>query len=318
MIRIFKLGWLFFLLVSCGVRQTEVRDKLPLSGEWKFRIDSLDEGIEKKWYNDMAVDTVRLPGSMAENGKGDEVSLKTDWTGEIVDRSYFTEKKYEKYRQPGNIKIPFWLKPVKYYKGVAWYQKEIIIPSSWNEKNVTLYLERPHWESTVYINGKKAGTENSLAVAHQYDITTLLINGKNLISIRIDNRVVIPVGINSHSITDHTQSNWNGIAGDISLKGTSRVFIKEIRIYPDLLNKKARVIIALANKSQSSFKGEIFVHAERADSGNAQKLRTIKIPASTDSNDLQLVFDYPMGKKIQLWSEFKPSLYRLSVNLKDS
>jgi len=318
MIRIFKLGWLFFLLVSCGGRQTEVRDKLPLSGEWKFRIDSLDEGIEKKWYNDMAVDTVRLPGSMAENGKGDEVSLKTDWTGEIVDRSYFTDKKYEKYRQPGNIKIPFWLKPVKYYKGVAWYQKEVIIPSSWNEKNVTLYLERPHWESTVYINGKKAGTENSLAVAHQYDITTLLINGKNLISIRIDNRVVIPVGINSHSITDHTQSNWNGIAGDISLKGTSRVFIKEIRIYPDLLNKKARVIIALANKSQSSFKGEIFVHAERADSGNAQKLRTIKIPASTDSNDLQLVFDYPMGKKIQLWSEFKPSLYRLSVNLKDS
>lgn len=318
MIRIFKLGWLFFLLVSCGVRQSEVRDKLPLSGKWKFRIDSLDEGIEKKWYNDMAVDTVRLPGSMAENGKGDEVSLKTDWTGEIVDRTYFTDKKYEKYRQPGNIKIPFWLKPVKYYKGVAWYQKEVILPAGWNEKNVILYLERPHWESTVYINGKKAGTENSLAVAHQYDITNFLVNGKNLISIRIDNRVVVPVGINSHSISDHTQSNWNGIAGDICLKGTSRVFIKEIRIYPDLPNKKARVIIALANKSQSSFKGEISVHAERADSGNTQKLRSIKIPASTDSNDLQLVFDYPMGKKIQLWSEFKPSLYRLSVNLKDS
>ena len=318
MIWVFKYSLLVLLLAGCSVRPDEIREKLSLAGEWRFRIDSLDKGIENMWYNDLAVETVRLPGSMAENGKGNEVTINTDWTGEIVDKSYFTDKKYEKYRQPGNIKIPFWLKPVKYYKGVAWYQKEVIIPSSWNEKNVTLYLERPHWESTVYINGKKAGTENSLAVAHQYDITTLLINGKNLISIRIDNRVVIPVGINSHSITDHTQSNWNGIAGDISLKGTSRVFIKEIRIYPDLLNKKARVIIALANKSQSSFKGEIFVHAERADSGNAQKLRTIKIPASTDSNDLQLVFDYPMGKKIQLWSEFKPSLYRLSVNLKDS
>jgi len=35
---------------------------------------------------------VILPGSMAENGKGYEVTLKTDWTGDIFDRSYFTEK----------------------------------------------------------------------------------------------------------------------------------------------------------------------------------------------------------------------------------
>ena len=76
----------------------------------------------------------QLPGSMAENGKGYDVTLKTDWTGEIVDKSYFTDKKYEKYRQPGNIKIPFWLKPVKYYKGVAWYQKEFEIPAlEWEE-----------------------------------------------------------------------------------------------------------------------------------------------------------------------------------------
>src|SRR5664280_1032278 len=310
MIRIFKVSWLLLLLSGCSVSHNELREKLSLAGEWKFRIDSLDQGVENKWYNDLAVETVKLPGSMAENGKGDEVSLKTDWTGEIVDKSYFTDKKYERYSQPGNIKIPFWLKPVKYYKGVAWYQKEVILPVEWNEKNVILYLERPHWETTVFINGKKAGAENSLAVAHQYDITGLLIPGKNRISIRIDNRVVIPVGINSHSISDHTQSNWNGIAGDISLRSTSTVFIKEIRIYPDLLNKKARVIVALTNTSKSSFKGEIIAHAERADSGNSQKLRIIKIPASTDSNDLQLVFEYPMGNKIRLWSEFKHSMYR--------
>ena len=313
-----KLVLLLLIVAGCTSRNIETRSSLSLAGEWKFRIDSLDKGIENKWYDTLATDSVRLPGSMAENGKGDEVTLKTNWTGEIVDRSYFTDKKYEKYRQPGNIKIPFWLKPVKYYKGVAWYQKEVILPVEWNEKNVILYLERPHWETTVFINGKKAGTENSLAVAHQYDITGLLIPGKNRISIRIDNRVVIPVGINSHSISDHTQSNWNGIAGDISLRSTLTVFIKEIRIYPDLLNKKARVIVALTNTSKSSFKGEIIAHAERADSGNSQKLRIIKIPASTDSNDLQLVFEYPMGNKIRLWSEFKTSMYRFYVNLKDS
>ena len=91
-----------------------------------------------------AHETVKLPGSMAENGKGDEVTLKTNWTGDIIDKSYYTEKKYEKYRQPGNIKIPFWLKPVKYYKGAAWYQKEIEIPAGWKGKRIVLFLERCH------------------------------------------------------------------------------------------------------------------------------------------------------------------------------
>jgi hypothetical protein len=318
MIRIFKISWLLLLIAGCSIRQNEPREKLSLAGEWKFRIDSLDQGVENRWYNDLAVETIKIPGSMAENGKGEEVTLKTDWTGEIVDKSYFTDKKYEKYRQPGNIKIPFWLKPVKYYKGVAWYQKEVNLPQEWNGKNITLFLERPHWESTVYVNGKKAGVENSLAVAHQFEITDLLNSGKNMISIRIDNRVVVPVGINSHSITDHTQSNWNGIAGDISLKATSKVFIRDIRVYPDLKGKKAKIIISLANKSGGSFKGEIEIHGESFNTATSQKLKRVTASANANSNDLQLIVDYPMGNKIALWSEFKPSLYKLYVNLKGS
>lgn len=311
-----KLLILLLLVAACKSNKTEIRQNLSLAGEWKFRIDSLDQGIEKQWYNEPASETVKLPGSMAENGKGNEVTVKTDWTGEIVDRSYFTEKKYEKYRQPGNIKIPFWLKPVKYYKGVAWYQREVELPSNWKGKNIFLYLERPHWESTVYINGKRAGSQNSLAVAHQYDISDLLQSGKNLISIRIDNRVVIPIGINSHSITDHTQSNWNGIAGDISLKATSRVFIKNIRIYPDIQGNKAKIIVAILNKSGSSFSGQLILGAKSVSSSDNQAIKVVTVPAGTSSGELQLIVDYPMGSKVMLWNEFKPSLYKMQVSLK--
>src|ERR1035437_1305629 len=105
MIRIFKISWLLLLLSGCNVRQNEIREKLSLAGEWKFRIDSLDLGIANKWYESLAVETVRLPGSMAENGKGDEVTLKTDWTGEIVDKSYFTEKKIKDTVSPETLKF---------------------------------------------------------------------------------------------------------------------------------------------------------------------------------------------------------------------
>jgi hypothetical protein len=309
---------LLLVVTSCASQDREMRDKFSLAGVWNFRIDSLDQGTTEKWYKGLFDETVKLPGSMAENGKGDEVTVNTDWTGDIVDKSYFTQEKYARYRHPGNIKIPFWLKPVKYYKGAAWYQKEFDLPSGWEGKNIILFLERPHWESTVYINDKKIGSENSLAVPHQFDITDFLISGKNRISIRIDNRVVIPVGVNSHSISDHTQSNWNGITGDISLKATSKVFISDVRVYPDIQTKKAKIIVALINKSGTPFKGKVTLQAESFNSDIPQKLKSKVVSAKTSSNDLQLVIDYPMGNKIQLWNEFTPALYKLSVNLKGS
>jgi beta-galactosidase/beta-glucuronidase len=313
-----KLIWIILVITGCSSYHTGITDKISLTGEWKFSIDSLDQGIKDGWYNKMAEETITLPGSMAENGKGNKVTLKTDWTGDIVDRSYFTDKKYAKYREPGNIKIPFWLKPVKYYKGVAWYQKEFELPQSWDSKEIILFLERPHWETTVFINGKKTGSENSLAVPHQYDITDLITTGKNQISIRIDNRVVIPVGVNSHSITDHTQTNWNGIIGEISLRATPRVFISDIRVYPDISKKSAKVIVAIKNKSGNPFKGKVIMHVESVNTETRQVLKSKVIKLNDTSDELQLIVDYPMGRRMKLWSEFHPDLYRLIVSLEGS
>jgi hypothetical protein len=312
-----KLLILLLITTGCASPKLEVRKSLSLAGEWKFRIDSLDVGIKNSWFNETFEETIKLPGSMAENGKGDEVTLTTKWTGDIVDRSYFTDKKYEKYRQPGNIKIPFWLKPVKYYKGPAWYQKEFDLPSSWTGKDIVLFLERPHWESTLFVNGKKTGSANSLAVPHQYDITDLLVPGRNRICIRIDNRVVVPVGVNSHSISDHTQSNWNGIVGDISLKATSKVFVRNVEIFPDLAGNKAKVILKIVNRSGVPFRGKIVLQAESFNSGITGKLKSKIAEVFIPADELQMEIDYPLGSDIKQWSEFFPSLYRLIVSLKE-
>ena len=304
-------------MAGCSSQKTFVPEKLSLAGEWKFKIDSLDQGVNQQWYNTEFNEIVKLPGSMAENGKGEEVTLKTAWTGDIVDQSYFTEKKYEKYRQPGNIKIPFWLKPVKYYKGPAWYQKEFDLPSEWTGKRILLFLERCHWESTLYVNGHNAGKQNSLATPHEYDITKLLKEGLNQISLRIDNRVVVPVGVNSHSISDHTQSNWNGIVGDISLRATSPVFINDVRVFPDIEKKVAKVIVTINNPDNIDFNGKLSFQIQSSDKerGKRSDKKNVTIVTNSDSNE------YVLNYKIlnpRLWSEFTPSLYNLSVELKSN
>ncbi len=307
---------LLLVLTSCTAQKPDPRQTISLAGEWQFRIDSLDQGIKDKWYNETFAETVKLPGSMAENGKGDEVRVNTPWTGDIVDRSYFTDKKYERYRQPGNIKIPFWLKPVKYYKGAAWYRKEVEIPGEWKDKRIFLSLERCHWGSTVFVNGTEAGSRQSLATHHEYDLTGLLSPGKNLVSILVDNRVIIPIGVNSHSISDHTQSNWNGITGKMTLTSAPGVYIDEIKVFPDIHKKIARVIVTIKNPENTGFRGKLSFQANSFNNGKSRKLPRKNVTIVTNSDELQSVLTYKITDPLK-WSEFETPLYNMTVNLEE-
>src|SRR5690606_12866392 len=229
--------YLFCLCVSYGYGN----DVISLAGNWRFEIDRHDVGITEQWYNRNLSAVIKLPGSMAESLMGDEITLETKWTGSIYDSSFYYNPKLEKYRQPGNIHIPFWLTPAKHYVGAAWYQKEVNIPAKWKGKRIMLHLERTHIETRVWVNDKEVGLQNSLVAPHVYDLTSYLTEGKQRISIRIDNSIKeINVGPDSHSITDHTQGNWNGIIGKIALEAIAPVYIDDVQIYPDVKNKIGR------------------------------------------------------------------------------
>jgi hypothetical protein len=310
-----KYIFLLLIVAGCTANKEFTRGKISLAGEWKFRIDSLDQGIKQEWFNDEFNTMVKLPGSMTENGLGEDVKVTTDWTGDIVDRSYFTDSRYAKYRVPGNIKIPFWLKPDKYYKGPAWYQKIFDLPDDWEGRRIELFLERCHWKSTVYVNGIYAGERNSLATPHRFDITEFLKKGQNIISIRIDNRIIIPLGVNSHSISDHTQTDWNGIVGEISLRSTSQVYIDEIQVYPDIKKRIAKVVVSIKNPNNADFKGKLAIKAIENKAGRGRNLRTKNVTIVTNSDLYKAVLSYKILKPA-LWDEFSAALYTLTADLK--
>ena len=106
-------------------------DALPLSGVWRFELDPADEGLVASWENRTLADRIRLPGVLQAQGFGEDVTVDTKWTGQIVDRSFFTSPRYEPYRRPGNVKVPFWLQPDKHYVGPAWYERDVVVPPEW-------------------------------------------------------------------------------------------------------------------------------------------------------------------------------------------
>ncbi|HRP32010.1 MAG TPA: glycoside hydrolase family 2 TIM barrel-domain containing protein [Agriterribacter sp.] len=290
--------------------------RIELAGTWSFRVDPADKGAEEQWYRRKLEETISLPGSMTTNGKGNDISVNTPWTGSIFDSSWFVKPEYAAYRQPGNIKVPFWLQPVKYYKGAAWYQKTVDIPSTWKARHIELFIERSHWETTVWIDDRLAGVANSLGTPHVFDLSKTLTPGAHQITIRIDNRVkVIEVGKNSHSISDHTQSNWNGMVGKLFIAARPALYIDDVQLFPDIQNKQVTARIKINNEVKSANKAEIRLLATGTDKAEQLKPLIKQIALQSGVNAVEIV--YPMGSRPLLWDEFNPNLYSLEVQLKN-
>ena len=296
-------GLLALNMASC---MQEKPNELDLSGEWKLQLTSPDvTQVPEAGFDQV----VNLPGSLQEQGYGEDIGLQTEWTGQIVDRSWYDAPEYEPYRQPGNIKVPFWLNPEKHYVGVAWYQKQVTIPAGWEARPVVLELERAHWTTTLYVDGKPMGEQVSLQTPHRY-VLQGLAPGQHTFTLKVDNRLYVNVGANAHSVSDHTQSNWNGIIGDLTLSPKPVVYIEDVQVYPDIHAKKIEVKVALKGTvSQEPVK--LSLMAKSADGKSIGQPVSYTYDAGTTDPSISL--SYHLGDSAELWSEHNPTVYRLTA-----
>jgi beta-galactosidase/beta-glucuronidase len=315
-----KIGFAILLLLFSGNQL--LAQSISLAGNWQFKTDSKDSGVVAKWFNQQLPERVHLPGSMAENGKGNEVSLKTKWTGSIYDSSFFFNPRLKKYREPGNLKIPFWLTPAKHYVGVAWYQKQIQLPKDWKNKRWVLSFERAHIETRVWVDDQEIGMRNSLVAAHEYDLTEYLKKGTHTISVRIDNRIegrpgAINVGPDSHSVTDHTSGNWNGLTGKLELIPSNTTWVDNLQVYPDIHQQLVLLKLQLKTLFAGTQKGNIRFQIKPLFASKASiPTKQVEFQMASVTDSLEVVL--PIGKSMQLWDEFHPNLYQLITIITDA
>ena len=307
--RIYTLG-----LCLCCLLSMYAQKQIGLSGEWQFQTDREDRGISEKWFGQTLQDRINLPGSMPEKLKADPVTLDTKWTASLYDSSYYFNPELEIFRRQDNLKFPFFLTPDQRYVGVAWYRKQVEIPSGWKGQRIFLFLERPHIETSVWVNGKLIGSQNSLNTPHEYDITDAVTSGRCTIAVRVDNRYERAlVGPDSHSVTDHTQGNWNGITGKLCLYARPQLYMDDIQVYPDPSRQQARVRIALKGTGK---KAAITLKAESFNAGRRHTVPAVSREYTLTSASDTVEMILPMGSGMQLWDEFHPALYRLTATLK--
>ncbi len=296
------LSFIFACLTGCK------KNTIDLSGEWRFAMDPENVGINEGWYNTTLSDRVSLPGSMLTNGKGNAVDINTSWTGDIQDHSLWHDSLYAPYRDPDNFKIPSWLQPDFYYRGVAWYQREIDVPKEVENSFVRLFFERVHWQSTVWVDDEQVGEANALGAPQEFDLTGRLTPGRHTLTVRVDNEVHdINPGANAHSISDHTQGNWNGIVGRMELEIKPRTAVTHVDLYPSAEQQKVDVVAEIwsAEECDETLLMRVGNDNEKVDCHLSKGMNTVKGTVT-------------ISGQVKEWDEFSPTLYKFQYALNDS
>ncbi len=310
------------MLLSCAVAHaagSPLEERIDLSGIWRFQTDREDRGLAERWFARSLNDELRLPGSMAERGKGDEIRVNTAWTGLIVDSSWFTDPAMARFRTPGNVLVPFWLTPRKHYVGAAWYQRTVSIPRGWRGRRIVLMLERAHWHTRVWVDTSFAGEGTSLGTPHEFDLTALLSPGSHVLTVRVDNRLApVDVGSSAHSVTDHTQTNWNGIVGAIALTAAPATGIVEIGVGSDGRARSFHLRVRVARGDDGSLPASVTVRAEGQNGTRKHVVPIRRYPVSGDADTTVVEIEHALGNRALLWDEFSPALYTVTVAVQDA
>lgn len=275
------------LLIGLGFFFVSIAQEKPidLSGLWRFQLDPMGFGKTpgSELYLSKLTESIVLPGSMDESGKGIPNTVSH------VDR---LSRKFE-------------------YCGQAWYQREVEIPDSWQGKEIILTLERCHWETSVYVDGVPAGTDERLSTPNRFILTKQLTPGLHTLTLCVDNRLKYPMDQWTHGTTEYTQTNWNGIVGDMKLEAKPTYYLANVQVEPDIQQKNVRIRCAFHTGGKNGQGNLTLTVKDQTGKKVAESTTPVTFQGKEDVTEQIL----SLGKTITLWDEFSPALYTLEAAL---
>ncbi len=120
-----------------------------LNGQWQFEFDSLDRGLDEKWFENKSLSgmiTVPFPWGSALSGVKDEADI-------------------------------------------AWYRKSVTVPISWDGSRTFITIGASDWETQVWLDGKWIGSHRGGYMPFSFDLSPYVRYGQpqNLV-IRADDK----------------------------------------------------------------------------------------------------------------------------------
>lgn len=252
-------------------------DLIDLSGVWRLALKKPDaESSDKIPEYD---DEITLPSTTSYSGKGED-NCKRE-TGFLTD--------------------------TKLFEGSAWFSKRIDLTSAAG-RTAKLYLERTRM-TKVYIDGVFIGENDSLTAPHIYDITGKVSAGEHEITVCVTNVGYPTAG--GHLTSQDTQTNWNGITGELSVRIYGESHAEDVRAFPSLKNNSFRIKGRISGKLPCSVR--VCAESLNFSDGEAHRPEPMEFFCENEYFDIE----YLLGEGARKWSEFSPEYYKLSLKIND-
>ncbi|NKI27574.1 glycoside hydrolase family 2 [Arenibacter sp. 6A1] len=256
---------------------------INLTGSWYVRLNTDHPTVDNSSASNKMEGIIQLPSSLAQQGFG----IKTKGSDFGV------------------------LTPAYKYLGVASFEKEIVIPKNWKDKQLTIFLERVLWQSKIFIDGKELSTQDALGTPHVHKIGKLS-PGKHRLVIEVDNEMIHNIGDKGHAYGAYTQGIWNGIVGAMEIRAQDPTYIHNVRTF-SLLDKD-QLKVALEITAEQEAKTTIVLQIQELGKPALVKELSVSQKLTSGTNKLEILID--LDGKLKKWNEFDPTVYTLKTKIK--
>lgn len=257
------------LSVLCFYASGQSRNTVILDKNWKFIVDSSRVGLNAGWNR-----------SFPENSLA--VSVPHTW----------------------NV-----TKNLEDYYGMAWYQKDIMVPAGWKNKNIRVRFGAVYHDAVIYVNGRKVMQHmNSGYTAFYADISDYVkVGEKNSLVVSVDN-----------SFSDQSfpfmksfdYPNDGGIIREVELQASDRPSIRYVHVDPliDFKDTTGTAVVKIRLWEDDVKNGSFTISIKEKNSATAALSQTLQL--SKTGNEFVTRLDL---KKIKLWHFDLPELYQVTV-----
>lgn len=239
----------------------ERADWVNLNGKWAFRFDPADKGLTENW---------------------------------TLGRRF-----------PHQINVPFpWGSPlsgVADSADIAWYARDIVVPTTWKNKRPFLVIGASDYQTTVWLDGKELGRHEGGYTPFSFDISQIARPGKPArLVIRVDDkrREYALFGKQGYG-------NARGIWQTVYLEGRGKRHLTTVHFSPDIDQKRVGVTAYLSEPAAGNTALTLNVRTER---GPLNVTETV--PKGQKEHRFSVAIPSP-----RMWTLDDPYLYDATVTL---
>ena len=265
---------------------------ISLNGNWKFHWTAFPRERVKRFYevelDDTNWDTIPVPANWEVEGYGHPIYLD--------ERYPFTTT---------------WPDAPTDYNPVGTYRHTFSIPETWKDEQIILHFAGAKSAMYLYINGQFAGYSQGSKTPAEFDLSSLVKPGENLISIQMFR------WSDASYLESQDMLRMSGIEREVYLYAKPQVSVVDFQVHAGLDERYRdgvfRLQAALENKSGQAAVRQLHIRLSQGAYTLYADKKSIEVPAGGIAG----ISSETLLKEVKQWSAEAPHLYKLSIHLTD-